>query len=180
MVIQKAYLYSYWRAIFRGHHQFFFLQKELHNWEVRKWMRMLLILRVLLEWTWHLYEKKRLPSYKHDWLNELKAGFRIFAPPTYNFFASALPVIAFGEQVNKATDDTLTAIQTLISTGLCGIIHALIGGQLLFILGVKESTVLIYTYMYKFTKDRDDLQQRLFLAWAGWACVWTTVAIYAC
>ncbi|KAH9289308.1 hypothetical protein KI387_033425, partial [Taxus chinensis] len=120
----------------------------------------------------------RLPCYKQDWLNGLNAGFRILAPTTYIFFASALPVIAFGEQLDKATDGTLTAIQTLISTSLCGIIHALIGGQPLLILGVAEPTVLMYTYMYNFAKDRDDLGKRLFLAWAGWACVWTALLLF--
>ena len=65
-------------------------------------------------------------------------------------------------------DGTLSAVQTLASTALCGIIHSILGGQPLLILGVAEPTVLMYTYMYKFAKNRSDLGQRLFLAWAGW------------
>jgi boron transporter len=66
------------------------------------------------------------------------------------------------------TDGTLTAVQTLASTALCGIIHSIIGGQPLLILGVAEPTVLMYTFMYNFAKDREDLGHKLFLPWTGW------------
>lgn len=130
---------------------------------------------------------------------------RILAPTTYIFFASAIPVISFGEQLERntgktfffffcsfwsvyallycyfsgicltrcilwlcATDGTLTAVQTLSSTALCGVIHSIIGGQPLLILGVAEPTVLMYTFMYDFVKDKKDLGKELFLAWTGW------------
>lgn len=65
-------------------------------------------------------------------------------------------------------DGTLTAVQTLASTALCGIIHSVFGGQPLLILGVAEPTVLMYTFMFDFAKDRKELGQELFLAWTGW------------
>eukprot|EP01018_Ginkgo_biloba_P022080 Gb_26320 [translate_table: standard] len=122
--------------------------------------------------------KGRLPCYNQDWAGGFNSGFRILAPTTYIFFASALPVIAFGEQLDRATDGTLTAVQTLVSTSLCGIMHSIIGGQPLLVLGVAEPTVLMYTYMYNFAKGRDNLGQRLFLAWSGWACVWTALLLF--
>lgn len=69
------------------------------------------------------------------------------------------------------TDGVLTAVQTLASTALCGIIHSIIGGQPLLILGVAEPTVLMYTFMFNFAKDRPDLGPKLFLAWTGWYCI---------
>ena len=66
------------------------------------------------------------------------------------------------------TDGTLTAVQSLASTALCGIIHSIIGGQPLLIVGVAEPTVLMYTFMYNFAKDRKDLGHKLFLPWTGW------------
>jgi boron transporter len=47
----------------------------------------------------------------------------------------------------------------------------------LLIIGVAEPIVLVYMYMYKFAKDRDDLGSRLFLPWAAWVCVWTGVLV---
>ncbi|GMN55068.1 hypothetical protein TIFTF001_024186 [Ficus carica] len=110
----------------------------------------------------------RLMCYKQDWTEGFGAGFRILAPTTYIFFASAIPVISFGEQLDRNTDGVITAVQTLASTALCGIIHSVIGGQPLLILGVAEPTVIMYTFMFNFAKNRPDLGSKLFLAWTGW------------
>ncbi|XP_044499212.1 probable boron transporter 2 isoform X1 [Mangifera indica] len=120
----------------------------------------------------------RLKCYKQDWTGGFKAGFRILAPTTYIFFASAIPVISFGEQLDRDTDGTLTAVQTLASTAFCGIIHSIIGGQPLLILGVAEPTVIMYTFMFNFAKSRTDLGPKLFLAWTGWVCIWTAILLF--
>ncbi|KAM7275214.1 hypothetical protein ACFE04_017080 [Oxalis oulophora] len=120
----------------------------------------------------------RLKCYKQDWSSGFKAGFRILAPTTYIFFASAIPVISFGEQLERDTDGVLTAVQTLASTAVCGLIHSIIGGQPLLILGVAEPTVIMYTFMFNFVKERQDLGRELFLAWTGWVCVWTAILLF--
>ncbi|XP_042516119.1 probable boron transporter 2 isoform X1 [Macadamia integrifolia] len=120
----------------------------------------------------------RVMCYKQDWTGGFKAGFGIFAPTMYIFFASAIPVISFGEQLERNTDGILTTVQTLASTALCGIIHSIIGGQPLLILGVAEPTVLMYTFMFNFAKDRPDLGPKLFLGWTGWVCVWTAILLF--
>ncbi|KAH9776191.1 Boron transporter 1 [Citrus sinensis] len=122
--------------------------------------------------------KGRLKCYKQDWTGGFRAGFRILAPTTYIFFASAIPVISFGEQLERNTNGALTAVQTLASTALCGIIHSIVGGQPLLILGVAEPTVLMYTFMFNFAKDRKDLGEKLFLAWTGWVCAWTALLLF--
>ena len=65
-------------------------------------------------------------------------------------------------------DGTLTAVQTLASTALCGVIHSIVGGQPLLILGVAEPTVIMYTFLFTFAKGRPDLGRNLFVAWTGW------------
>ncbi|KAL7583976.1 hypothetical protein Lser_V15G41499 [Lactuca serriola] len=120
----------------------------------------------------------RLTCYKQDWTGGFRAGFRILAPTTYIFFASAIPVISFGEQLDRNTEGALTAVQTLASTAICGMIHSIIGGQPLLILGVAEPTVLMYTFMYNFAKQRPELGHNLFLAWSGWVCVWTAGLLF--
>ncbi|XP_061366183.1 probable boron transporter 2 isoform X2 [Gastrolobium bilobum] len=120
----------------------------------------------------------RLMCYKQDWTGGIKAGLRILAPTTYIFFASAIPVISFGEQLERNTDGVLTAVQTLVSTSICGIIHSIIGGQPLLILGVAEPTVIMYTFMFNFAKERPELGPNLFLAWTGWVCVWTALLLF--
>lgn len=107
----------------------------------------------------------------------MASGLGILAPAVYIFFASAIPALAFGQQLYQETDGTLTVVHTLIATGAAGIIQALIGGQPLLIVGVAEPIVLTYSYMYDFAKGRDDLGQELFLAWAAWTCVWAGIMI---
>ncbi|XP_020529498.1 boron transporter 4 isoform X1 [Amborella trichopoda] len=120
----------------------------------------------------------RALCYKQDWKVGLCSGFRILAPTLYIFFASALPVVAFGEQLSRDTDGSLSAVQTLASTAICGVIHSILGGQPLLILGVAEPTVIMYTYIYNFAKGSDDLGRSLFLPWAGWVCVWTALLLF--
>ncbi|XP_061365058.1 boron transporter 4-like [Gastrolobium bilobum] len=120
----------------------------------------------------------RAECYKEDWTCAFRSGIGILAPTTYIFFASALPVIAFGEQLNRDTDGRLSTVETLSSTAICGIIHSIFGGQPLLIVGVAEPTIIMYTYLYNFAKDRAGLGGELFLAWAGWVCVWTALLLF--
>ncbi|KAI3454038.1 hypothetical protein Pfo_010701 [Paulownia fortunei] len=120
--------------------------------------------------------KGRLACYKKDWLDTCGSGARILAPTAYIFFASALPVIAFGEQLSRETDGSLSSVETLVSTAICGVIHAIFGGQPLLILGVAEPTIIMYTYLYNFAKS--SIGRELYLAWAGWVCVWTALLLF--
>ncbi|CAI0444450.1 unnamed protein product [Linum tenue] len=119
----------------------------------------------------------RAECYKDDWTSAIRAGVRILAPTCYIFFASALPVIAFGEQLNRDTDGSLSTVETLASTALAGLIHSIFGGQPLLILGVAEPTVIMYTYLYSFSQGRPEIGRELYLAWAGWVCVWTAIML---
>ncbi|CAL1359332.1 unnamed protein product [Linum trigynum] len=121
--------------------------------------------------------KGRKAVYGDDWSNAFAAGPGIFAPIAYIFFASALPVIAFGEQLSRETEGSLSTVETLASTALCGIIHSLVGGQPLLVVGVAEPTVIMYSYIYTFAKSSDAVGKTLYLAWAGWVCVWTALLL---
>ncbi|XP_062233259.1 boron transporter 4-like [Phragmites australis] len=122
--------------------------------------------------------KGRAAWYKHDWAAGLRSGFRILAPTMYIFFASALPVITFGEQLSTATNGILTTVETLASTAICGIIHSILGGQPLLIVGVAEPTIIMYAYLYNFAKKQEGLGERLYLAWTGWVCIWTAIMLF--
>ncbi|KAL6333966.1 hypothetical protein AAG906_000017 [Vitis piasezkii] len=108
----------------------------------------------------------RALCYRQDWTDGIRSRIRILAPTTYIFFASALPVIAFGEQLSRDTDGSLSTVETLASTAICGIIHSILGGQPLLILGVAEPTVIMYTYLYNFAKGRAEV------------CVWTALMLF--
>eukprot|EP00898_Chlorokybus_atmophyticus_P003913 jgi/Chlat1/4522/Chrsp29S00334 len=120
----------------------------------------------------------RLPHYSHDWVDGFRSGGRIFAPATYIFFASAIPALAFGEQFTRDTASAITPVQVLAATGLAGVVQAVLGGQPLLIVGVAEPIVLVYTYMWEFVRDKEDLDRgALFLPWAAWVCLWTALIL---
>ncbi|KAK9666306.1 hypothetical protein RND81_14G176000 [Saponaria officinalis] len=119
----------------------------------------------------------RVSCYKQDWRNGLHSGARILIPSTSIFFASALPAIAFGELLNKKTGGNLSSVQTLASTGICGLIQAVIGGQPLLLQGVAEPTILMYTFLYNFAVQNQHLGHSLFLPWTSWVCVWTALLL---
>ncbi|KAG9459729.1 hypothetical protein H6P81_004237 [Aristolochia fimbriata] len=121
--------------------------------------------------------KGRASCYRQDWMNGFHTGLRILAPTTYIFFASALPVIAFGEQLSTETDGQLSTIEALASTAICGVIHSIFGGQPMLIVGVAEPTIIMYTYLYSFAKSTKELGSELFLAWTGWVCIWTALLL---
>lgn len=106
--------------------------------------------------------KERMACYKKDWIDTCGSGARILAPTAYIFFASALPVIAFGEQLSRETEGSLSPADTLASTAICGVIHAIFGGQPLLILGVAEPTIIMYNFA------NNSIGRELYLAWAGW------------
>ncbi|CAK8535717.1 unnamed protein product [Lathyrus sativus] len=122
--------------------------------------------------------KGRALHYKDDWISGFTSGTGILAPTTYIFFASALPVIAFGAQLSRDTDGSLSVVETLASTAICGIIHSIFGGQPLLVLGVAEPTILMYTYLYNYAKNTEGLGRELYLAWVGWVCVWSALLLF--
>lgn len=69
---------------------------------------------------------------------------RVLAAATYIFCASAIPCLAFGEQLHQETDGALSAVSVLAATAATGVVQAVIGGQPLLIVGVAEPIVLIY------------------------------------
>ncbi|KAL3682091.1 hypothetical protein R1sor_000113 [Riccia sorocarpa] len=120
--------------------------------------------------------KRRLPYYKDDWTRGFASSYRIFVPTTSIFFASLLPVIAFGTQLRRDTEGAISATEALISTALCGVIHSVFGGQPLMIVGLSEPTSIMYTFMYNYISSKTSVDG-LFLAWAGWVCVWASAAL---
>mmetsp|Transcript_5953 Transcript_5953/g.18333 ORF Transcript_5953/g.18333 Transcript_5953/m.18333 type:complete len:267 (+) Transcript_5953:516-1316(+) len=91
----------------------------------------------------------RLAVYKDDWLDGWRCGYRILAPSVYIMFASALPALAFGQQLAEYTNGTLTVVHVLTSTAMTGLLQSVLGGQPLLIVGVAEPIVLIYKFLYE-------------------------------
>ncbi|QDZ22600.1 bicarbonate transporter [Chloropicon primus] len=122
--------------------------------------------------------RARSGHYLSDWTGEASKGkqalTRIAAASVYIFFASAVPAIAFGQQLKKYTKDEMGIVHTLAATGITGCMQAVLGGQPLLIVGVAEPIVIIYHFLYEYAKDNSIP----FVPWSGWVCVWASITLF--
>jgi hypothetical protein len=120
--------------------------------------------------------RTRLPHYLDDWRDAAALPRGALAAPTaYIFLASALPALAFGAQLDAATDGQFAIPHVLVATAAAGVAQALLGGQPLLILGVAEPIVVLYGFMYALVRDDVAVGPALFRAWAAWVCAWAAL-----
>jgi hypothetical protein len=55
-------------------------------------------------------------------------------------------------------------------------VQSIAGGQPLLILGVTEPLVILYGFMYAYASET--LGADLFLPWAAWVCIWTSLLCF--
>ena len=107
-------------------------------------------------------------SFGSTW-QELSAC-RILAPSVYIFFASLIPGLAFGEQIDHDTHGAFNGSHVLVATAVGAVVQSFVGGQPLLILGVAEPAVLMYGFMYQFADGQDFTD--VFVPWCAWVCIW--------
>lgn len=91
----------------------------------------------------------------------------------YIFFASVIPGLAFGEQIESLTKGAFNGVHVLISTAISGSIQSFIGGQPLLILGVAEPIVLMYGFMFQFAEGQGF--EDVFVPWCTWVTIWCSI-----
>ncbi|CAL5350356.1 unnamed protein product [Camellia sinensis] len=121
--------------------------------------------------------KGRKECYMQDYLDAFSSGNRILAPTTYMFFASALPVIVFGEQLNRAT---VWKLEHSRNSGFdCHMRNNTFNICWSTFVDIGSCRAHGYNvHLHNFTKGKVDLGQEFFLAWTGWVCVWTTLLVF--
>ncbi|EKX37691.1 hypothetical protein GUITHDRAFT_41323, partial [Guillardia theta CCMP2712] len=117
--------------------------------------------------------RSRAPFYLSDWVDGLKENITILAPSTYIFFASIIPALTFGEQLDDYTEGALNGVHVILATAVCGAIQSILGGQPLLIVGVAEPIVLVYGYMYKIAKTANIP----FVPWASATLFWVAIML---
>lgn len=81
--------------------------------------------------------------------------------------------MAFGEQIDYATDGALNGVNILAATAICGILQAIFGGQPLLIIGVAQPVIIVYVFMYDFLEDQDKIE--FYVPWTAWSCIWAAL-----
>lgn len=81
--------------------------------------------------------KARVPLYLDDWKVPNKSSFfKVFNATIFAFVVQLIPSLIFAELLDKNTHGSLSVAETLMSTGIIGIMYALLSGQPLVLVGI--------------------------------------------
>jgi len=80
-----------------------------------------------------------------------------------------IPALIFAELLDRQTEGKLAVAETLMSSGIIGIIYAIFAGQPLVIMGVTGPVAILLGTSYKLA---DDLFDAEYFPFFWWTCVW--------
>ncbi|CAF1065828.1 unnamed protein product, partial [Brachionus calyciflorus] len=112
--------------------------------------------------------KRKLPWYLSDFKDGL--NFQCLSSILFMYFACLAPIITFGGLLGTATDNNMSAIESLLSGAVCGILYSLFAGQPLSILGSTGPVLIFEKILHNFSKQYD-IDYMGFRAWIG---IWMT------
>ncbi|XP_041470458.1 sodium bicarbonate cotransporter 3-like isoform X15 [Lytechinus variegatus] len=111
--------------------------------------------------------KRRFPFY----LSDFKDAFHLqcLASFIFMYFACITPVITFGGLLGEATDNKMSALESLLGASICGVAFHLFAGQPLTILG-STGPILVYEKILVSFCETAGLDYLSFRFWIG---LWT-------
>ncbi|CAF0855369.1 unnamed protein product [Brachionus calyciflorus] len=113
--------------------------------------------------------KRKLPWFLSDFKDGL--NFQCLSSILFMYFACLSPIITFGGLLGTATDQNMSAIESLLSGAICGILYSLFSGQPMTILGSTGPVLVFETILNQFSKD-NGIDYMGFRAWIGlWTCL---------
>lgn len=95
--------------------------------------------------------KRRLPHYLSDFTGAFNV--QCLAAIVFVYIASLAPAITFGGIISKKTGGKIDASETILATGLFGIIFALLGGQPLTIISFTGPLIVFEKSIYELSKN---------------------------
>jgi anion exchange protein len=115
--------------------------------------------------------KRKSPWYLSDFKDAL--SFQCLSSVLFMYFACLSPIITFGGLLGTATEFNMSALESLVSGALSGILYGLFSGQPMTILGSTGPVLVFETILFNFSKENgiDYIGLR---AWVG---LWTMVIL---
>ena len=114
---------------------------------------------------------RRLKCYKQDFIDGMRS--KSIASIVFMFFACVAPAVTFGGLMGSETEGQIGAGEMLMSTAVCGILYALLGGSPLIILGGIGPLLIFTIILYQLCQDMELSQH--FLGVYGWVGLWTAL-----
>ncbi|KAG9476133.1 hypothetical protein GDO78_002951 [Eleutherodactylus coqui] len=97
--------------------------------------------------------KRKAPFFLSDFKDAL--SLQCLASVLFLYCACMSPVITFGGLLGEATDNRISAIESLFGASLTGIAYSIFAGQPLTILGSTGPVLVFEKILYKFCRDYD-------------------------
>jgi len=86
--------------------------------------------------------RARLPLYADDW-SRPKSIVKVVNATLFAFLVQLIPALIFADLLDEQTDGNLATAETLMATGIIGVIYALFAGQGLVLLGVTGPAAML-------------------------------------
>ncbi|XP_067858885.1 sodium bicarbonate cotransporter 3-like isoform X2 [Heptranchias perlo] len=97
--------------------------------------------------------KRKLPFYLSDFRDAF--SLQCLASVLFLYCACMSPVITFGGLLGEATENKISAIESLFGASMTGIVYSLFAGQPLTILGSTGPVLVFEKILFKFCKEYD-------------------------
>ncbi|CAB9531062.1 bicarbonate transporter-like protein 11 [Seminavis robusta] len=109
----------------------------------------------------------RGPLYKSDW-GRPKSIFTVINATVFAFVIQLIPALIFAELMDRETNGNLATAETLLSSGIMGIIYAIFAGQPLTIMGITGPVAILLGTSYGLTETFNAEYFPFFF----WICIW--------
>jgi hypothetical protein len=114
--------------------------------------------------------RSRAPLYKDDWFGSHR-WTTVFNATVFAFVIQLIPALIFAELMDRQTEGNLATAETLLSSGIMGIIYAVFAGQPLVIMGITGPVSLLLGTSYGLAEQFHAEYFPFFF----WICVWSGV-----
>ncbi|KAG7339143.1 HCO3- transporter family protein [Nitzschia inconspicua] len=114
--------------------------------------------------------KSRIPLYKDDWMG-VQSPLKVFNACIFTFIIQLIPALIFAELMDRQTEGNFATAETVLSSGIMGIIYAIFAGQPLVVMGITGPVSLLLGTSYGLAAQFDAEYFPFFF----WICVWAGV-----
>ena len=94
----------------------------------------------------------RLPLYPDDWrvpvCSSPRTLFKLLNATLFAFVVQLIPALIFAEVLEKQTHGAISVVETLLSSGIIGLLYAVFSGQPLVLVGITGYGTIVLPILY--------------------------------
>jgi hypothetical protein len=114
--------------------------------------------------------KTRAPHYLNDWQKPRSIG-KVANAALFAFVIQLIPALIFAFLLDRQTDGKFACTEVLMSTGIIGVMYALLSGQPLTLLGVSGPVAILLGASHHLAEQFE----ADYFTFFWWTCIWTSI-----